>query len=146
MSSSPHTLERFIEAQERVYADVVAELRTGRKTSHWMWFIFPQLRGLGRSSTAQFYGIQDLDEAKAYLAHPMLGSRLVECAGLVLEHPSRTAHEIFGSPDDMKLRSSMTLFDAASPTRDTIFLKVLTVFYAGAPDDQTLALLRQHEG
>lgn len=142
VSFSPSDLARFVDAQNRVYADVVVELRAGRKTSHWMWFIFPQLRGLGRSSTAQFYGIVDFAEAQAYLAHPLLGARLVECAGLVLEHPSRTAHEIFGSPDDLKLRSSMTLFDAASAARDNVFLKVLTVFYAGHPDDQTLALLR----
>ncbi|HEY0944455.1 MAG TPA: DUF1810 domain-containing protein [Opitutaceae bacterium] len=141
MPSREYSLERFIEAQARVYADVIAELRVGRKTSHWMWFVFPQLRGLGRSAAAQFYGIQNLDEARAYLGHPLLGARLVECTGLVLDHPTRTAHEIFGSPDDLKLRSSMTLFDAASPARANVFVEVLTVFYAGEPDRKTLELL-----
>jgi uncharacterized protein (DUF1810 family) len=134
--SAPTDLERFIEAQSRVYGDVLAELRAGRKATHWMWFIFPQLRGLGRSSTAQFYGIADRVEAQAYLAHPLLGAHLVECAGLVLEHPSRTAHEIFGSPDDLKLRSCATLFASVSPP-GSVFHQVLDRYFGGQPDSGT---------
>src|SRR5690242_5552403 len=104
-------LERFVEAQAPVYAEVVRELARGRKESHWMWFIFPQVAGLGFSPTAQRFAIGSRQEAKAYLAHPLLGSRLAECTGLVLAVQGRTIHQILGAPDDLKFRSSMTLFD-----------------------------------
>src|SRR4051794_34023027 len=106
-------LDRFVAAQAPVYATVLAELRAGRKQSHWMWFVFPQLAGLGRSPTATFYGLPGLDEARAYLAHDVLGPRLVECTGLVNAVTGRSAHEIFGTPDDLKFRSCVTLFQRA---------------------------------
>ena len=110
----PFQLKRFVDAQELVFPAALAELRGGRKESHWMWFIFPQLRALGRSPTAQFYGIASQDEARAYLKHPLLARRLAQTTDAVLAHHDRSAHDIFGSPDDLKFRSSMTLFDAAS--------------------------------
>ena len=112
----PYNLKRFVQAQAPVYRSVVEELRGGRKRTHWMWFVFPQLRALGRSATALHYGIASLAEARAYLAHPALGPRLRDCTGLVCAAQGRTIHEIFGSPDDMKFRSCMTLFAAADPT------------------------------
>ncbi len=138
--ADPFDLERFVQAQDAVIDDVRRELRTGRKRTHWMWFVFPQLRALGRSATAQHYGISSLAEARTYMAHPVLGPRLTECAELVLAVQGRSAHEIFGSPDDMKLRSCMTLFAAAAP--DTpIFDAVLGQYYGGSPDDRTTDLL-----
>ncbi len=138
--ADPFDLERFVQAQDAVIDDVRRELRTGRKRTHWMWFVFPQLRALGRSATAQHYGISSLAEARAYMAHPVLGPRLTECAELVLAVQGRSAHEIFGSPDDMKLRSCMTLFAAAAP--DTpIFDAVLGQYSGGSPDDRTTDLL-----
>src|SRR6187431_3229255 len=113
----PHQLERFVEAQTPVFDTVLDELRTGRKRSHWMWFIFPQLRGLGRSPNAQFYGIASLDEARAYLAHPELGPRLDLATRAVLSTKGLSICQIFGSPDDVKFHSSMTLFALASSTR-----------------------------
>ena len=133
-------LERFVAAQAPVYAQVVAELEAGRKTSHWMWFIFPQLRGLGRSPTALYFGIEDLGEAKAYLRHPVLGPRLVECSRLVLAVEGRSATAIFGSPDDLKLRSAMTLFGRAA-AEEAVFAAVLETYYDGQEDPATLALL-----
>ncbi|MCO7221621.1 DUF1810 domain-containing protein [Klenkia sp. PcliD-1-E] len=133
------TLQRFVDAQDPVWDDVLAELRAGRKRTHWMWFVFPQLAGLGRSATAQHYAIADLAEAQAYLAHPVLGARLRQACDLLLEHGDRTAHEVFGSPDDLKLRSSMTLFAAADPVEPR-FPAVLTQWYDG-PDDATVRLL-----
>lgn len=133
-------LERFVAAQAPVYAQVVAELEAGRKTSHWMWFIFPQLRGLGRSPTALHFGIEDLGEAKAYLRHPVLGPRLVECSRLVLAVEGRSATAIFGSPDDLKLRSAMTLFGRAT-AEEAVFAAVLETYYDGQEDPATLALL-----
>ena len=139
-SSDPYDLQRFVAAQEPVYATVVAELRAGRKRSHWIWFIFPQLRGLGRSSTAIRYGIASSDEAAAYLAHPILGPRLRECARLVARIDGRSIEEIFGWPDDLKVRSSMTLF--AHATDDNAdFVAVLEKFYGGEPDPATLDAL-----
>ena len=138
--SSPFDLERFVQAQAGVYAQVVAELRAGAKRSHWMWFIFPQVAGLGHSAMAQQYAIASLDEARAYLAHPLLGTRLRECSELVLAVPGASAHDIFGSPDDLKFRSCMTLFheaDAAEP----VFAQCLQKYFGGRPDDRTLALL-----
>ena len=140
--SSEPGLERFLEAQGPIYPAVVEELRAGRKTSHWMWFIFPQMRGLGRSPASDYFGMSGLNEAKRYLAHPVLGARLQECCKLVLSHPGTTAHEIFGYPDELKLKSSMTLFDQASEASDNVFRRVLERFYQGASDPGTLSLLR----
>lgn len=132
-------LERFVDAQRAVYADVLDELRAGRKVSHWMWFVFPQLRGLGHSATAHYYGIASVAEARAYLSHPVLGSRLRECIELLLALHGRSAHAIFGSPDDLKFRSSLTLFHAAS--NDPLFLRALERYYDGRPDGVTLERL-----
>jgi uncharacterized protein (DUF1810 family) len=136
----PHDLARFVTAQAAVYEDVLAELRAGRKESHWMWFVFPQLRGLGFSPMADRFGIASIDEARAYLRHPLLGPRLVECTKLMLGHRGRSAGEILGSPDDLKLRSSMTLFARASDDEPS-FRAVLEGFYAGQADERTLTLL-----
>src|SRR5438132_5859867 len=114
MTAADFNLERFVTAQALVFATVLGELRAGRKRTHWMWFIFPQLAGLGRSSTARVYGISSIDEARAYLAHPLLGPRLELCARIVLASESSSLHAIFGSPDDMKFRSCMTLFSLAA--------------------------------
>ena len=134
-------LQRFVDAQDLVYDDVLDELRSGRKASHWMWFVFPQLRGLGHSAMATRYGIASLEEARAYLQHPVLGPRLRECTQLVLAVEGRSAHAIFGSPDDLKLRSCMTLFRAADPG-EPLFDAVLRHHYGGEADPRTLALLR----
>jgi uncharacterized protein (DUF1810 family) len=134
------TLQRFLDAQDGVYEQALAELRAGRKRTHWMWFVFPQIAGLGHSSTAAYYAIADLAEARAYLAHPLLGARLAECAEALLGVTGRTAHEILGSPDDLKLRSSMTLFaQVAGP--DSVFRRVLERYYGGEADARTLDLL-----
>jgi uncharacterized protein (DUF1810 family) len=133
-------LERFVEAQERVYEQALAELLTGRKQSHWMWFVFPQLAGLGRSPTAKFYGISSPEEARAYLAHAVLGARLLECTRSVCRHRQRSAEAIFGSVDAMKFRSSMTLFDAVAEN-PAPFSDALELFHGGARDQATLALL-----
>jgi uncharacterized protein (DUF1810 family) len=138
--SDPFDLERFVHAQDAVMSDVRHELRAGRKRTHWMWFVFPQLRALGRSATAQRYGIPSLAEARAYLAHPVLGPRLAECADMILAVEGRSAHDILGSPDDAKLRSSMTLFAAAAPD-PAVFEAVLQKYYAGVPDSRTIELL-----
>ena len=132
-------LERFVDAQAPVYASVVAELRQGRKQSHWMWFIFPQLAGLGHSAMAQRYAIASRDEALAYLGHAVLGKRLAECTALVNAVEGRTIREILGSPDDLKFRSSMTLFAAVSPAPE--FATAIAKFYGGRPDRTTLDLL-----
>jgi uncharacterized protein (DUF1810 family) len=134
-------LERFVDAQEHVYASVLDELRRGRKTGHWIWFIFPQIAGLGRSATSQEFAITSLDEARAYLAHPVLGARLRECAQLVLAVEGRTAEEILGSLDAMKLRSSVTLFQYGSPD-EPVFAQVLDRYYGGVADRATEALLK----
>jgi uncharacterized protein (DUF1810 family) len=132
--------EHFVTAQSFVYPAVLAELGAGRKQTHWMWFIFPQLRALGRSERAIRYGIQSLEEARAYLADPVLGARLRACTALVLAVEHRTAHEIFGSPDDLKFRSSMTLFARAAPG-EPLFRAALNKYYAGEADPLTLELL-----
>ena len=134
-------LSRFLNAQERDYARALSEIRSGRKRSHWMWYIFPQIQGLGFSSTAQYYAIRDLDEAKEYLAHPVLGERLKEISSALLELEGLSASEIFGYPDDLKLRSSMTLFRLADLDCD-IFEKVLEKYYDGKPDDRTVNIIR----
>jgi uncharacterized protein (DUF1810 family) len=137
-------LERFVTAQEPVFDTVLNELRLGRKRTHWMWFVFPQLRGLGRSSTAEYYGISSLAEARAYLAHPVLGPRLDLCTRAVLDIEAPSLNAIFGSPDDMKFRSCVTLFALASGERDNPFQRALDRWCNGRPDERTLALTR-HE-
>jgi uncharacterized protein (DUF1810 family) len=135
-----HDLDRFINAQDAVYERVCEELRSGRKRSHWMWFVFPQVEGLGSSEMSQRYAIHSLDEARAYLAHPVLGARLRECAGLLLAAGAGTAEAIVGHIDARKLRSSMTLFHRAAPD-DALFRQVLERFYGGLPDAATDAFL-----
>ncbi|HVI34486.1 DUF1810 domain-containing protein [Phenylobacterium sp.] len=138
--SDPFDLQRFVDAQAGAYDRALAELRAGDKRSHWMWFVFPQLAGLGFSAMAQRYAISGLDEARAYLSHAVLGPRLLACTDAVLAVQGRSAHEIFGSPDDMKFRSSMTLFRAAAPDEPR-FGEALARYYGGAADARTLALL-----
>jgi uncharacterized protein (DUF1810 family) len=135
-------LSRFLDAQDRggTYAAALEELRRGRKTGHWMWFVFPQLRGLGRSPTAQHFALSGLEEARAYLAHPVLGPRLREAAGVVAGLEGVTAEQVFGSVDALKLRSSMTLFARAAPD-EVVFATVLDRFYGGDPDALTDRLL-----
>ncbi len=137
----PFDLQRFVVAQEPVFATALAELRAGRKRTHWMWFVFPQLRGLGHSAMAAFYGIASLDEARAYLAHPLLGPRLGECTGAVLGLATGALHDIFGSPDDLKFRSSMSLFALAAGEGASLFRQALDRWCGGRPDPQTLRLL-----
>jgi uncharacterized protein (DUF1810 family) len=132
-------LQRFVEAQERVFAQVLAELRQGRKQSHWMWFVFPQIHGLGGSPMAQRYAISGRAEAEAYLRHPVLGPRLLECVQLVNQVEGRTLHEIFGSPDDFKFRSCMTLF--AQVSNEGAFQRALDKYCAGQADPKTLKRL-----
>lgn len=139
-SGAPHDLARFVAAQRDVYATALAELAAGRKRSHWMWFVFPQVEGLGSSFMAQRYAIAGRDEADAYLRHPILGPRLVACAEALLAIEGRTAHEIFGSPDDLKLRSSATLFAAVSPP-GSVFGRLLDRYYGGKGDEATLRRL-----
>ena len=134
-------MQRFLTAQEPIYSTALAELVAGRKESHWMWFIFPQIVGLGFSAMAQRYAIASLDEAREYLAHPILGKRLEECTKAVLKHPDRSANDIFGWPDDLKFRSSMTLFHRAAPD-NPLFKKALETFYGGAEDPNTVERLR----
>lgn len=135
----PFWLQRFVDAQASVYPYVLDELRDGRKRSHWMWFVFPQVAGLGRSVMAERFAISGRDEARAYLDHAILGARLREYTEAVLAHSGRSAHAIFGSPDDMKFRSSMTLFSAVGG--DAPFAAALDRFFAGEPDRATLRLL-----
>lgn len=139
----PFDLQRFVDAQDGVYDTVLAELHAGRKRSHWIWFVFPQLRGLGRSPTAERYGISSLDEARAYLDHDVLGPRLRECTRLVARSTRVSARELFGSPDDLKVRSSMTLFTLATddPDRQADFRGVLDKFYDGEADPLTVERL-----
>jgi uncharacterized protein (DUF1810 family) len=137
----PRDLTRFLDAQAGAYDAALAELRGGRKRTHWMWFVFPQVQGLGRSPTAQFYAIADLDEARAYLAHPVLGPRLTACVAALLALPGDDANAVFGAPDDMKLRSSLTLFAAAAPD-EPCFRAALARYFGGRDDPLTLARLR----
>lgn len=138
--ADPFDLDRFVRAQDEILDAVRRELRAGRKETHWMWFVFPQLRALGRSGTALHYGISGIEEARAYMAHPLLGPRLVECAELVLAAEGRSAHAIFGGIDALKLRSCMTLFSAAAPGV-AAFPEVLRRHYGGQPDPETTRLL-----
>jgi uncharacterized protein (DUF1810 family) len=135
------SLNRFLDAQASSYEQALSEVKSGRKRSHWMWFIFPQLQGLGYSETARFYAIKDLQEAQLYLQHPVLGPRLVEISNAMLELEGKTANQILGNPDDLKLRSSMTLFDAV-PGADPVFKAVIDKYYSGKADEKTLQLLR----
>ncbi|MFT4117083.1 DUF1810 domain-containing protein [Bradyrhizobium sp.] len=137
--TDPFDLNRFIQAQNVVYSDVLGELTRGRKQSHWMWYIFPQVAGLGLSAMSRRYAIGSREEAGAYLAHPLLGSRLVECTRLVLAVEGRTINAILGAPDDAKFRSSMTLFGAVSD--EPLFGQALARYFAGEPDDATLQIL-----
>jgi uncharacterized protein (DUF1810 family) len=134
-----HDLDRFVRAQATTFDAALQELRAGHKRTHWMWFVFPQLRGLGHSETARYFGIDSIAEARAYLVHDVLGPRLVECCQAILDVPGRTAHDIFGSPDDVKLRSSMTLFASAAP--GSIFETVLDKYFEGSPDSLTIGAL-----
>lgn len=142
MRSDPYDLDRFVLAQAPVYDIALAELIGGRKLTHWMWFVFPQLRGLGRSSMAQRYGIGSLDEARDYLAHPVLGARLRECVEAVLDSGETSLGVIFGSPDDMKFRSSMTLFSVAANESGDLFETALAKLCNGK-DEATLSLLEE---
>ena len=139
-ADDPHDLARFVEAQAGDYETALAEIRAGRKRSHWMWYIFPQIDGLGFSSMARLYAIKSLDEARAYLDHPVLGPRLVEITEAAFAVEGRSAHEIFGSPDDMKLRSCATLF-ARAASEGSVFSRLLDKFFDGKPDVRTLELL-----
>lgn len=134
-------LNRFLEAQDKVYEQVLAELKQGNKTTHWMWFIFPQLEGLGHSSSARFYAIKNIEEANAYLAHPLLGKRLEECSELVLAMPKGALGDVFGFIDEIKLKSSMTLF-AYSAGTDSIFESVLNKHFEGKHDEKSLQLIK----
>jgi uncharacterized protein (DUF1810 family) len=136
----PFDLRRFVRAQDAVIDSVRDELGAGRKRSHWMWFVFPQIAGLGRSAMAQRYAVSSLSEARAYLAHPVLGPRLRECSELVLATEGRTIHEILGAPDELKFCSSMTLFLAADPAQD-VFRACLDKYFAGQADPATLACI-----
>jgi uncharacterized protein (DUF1810 family) len=136
----PYKLSRFVQAQEADYARAIAEIRSGLKRSHWMWYVFPQIAGLGSSPTSVRYAIESLAEARAYLAHPVLGPRLLECAEAALAVPGRSAAEIFGSPDDRKLRSCATLFASVSPP-GSVFDRVLDKYFGGKKDENTVRLL-----
>jgi uncharacterized protein (DUF1810 family) len=144
MDDDPYNLERFVAAQRGVIEQARAELRRGRKTGHWMWFIFPQIAGLGMSAMSQRYAIGSLDEARAYLGHSMLGPRLREVCGIMLAVEGRTAGEIFGSPDDMKLRSSMTLFGHAA-RENAVFLDVIRKYFGGEFDEKTMGLMGKRD-
>jgi uncharacterized protein (DUF1810 family) len=138
----PFDLDRFVSAQDPVYSTALAELQAGRKTTHWMWFVFPQIEGLGYSSTSRFYSIKSMEEVRRYLEHPVLGARLAECVEAVLAVEGRSASEIFGYPDDLKLKSSMTLFaNVAGP--GSVFVRVLEKYFGGERDPRTLHLLEQ---
>jgi len=137
-------LSRFLDAQNQLYLKALSEIKEGHKKSHWMWFIFPQLKGLGKSETAKFYGINDIEEAMAYLAHPVLGKHLIQISQELLKIDGKTASEIFGSPDDMKLRSSMTLFANIADT-DRVFDNIIDKYFDGLQDELTLQLLIKYK-
>lgn len=137
----PGGLDRFMQAQESDYLRALSEIRAGVKRTHWMWFIFPQFRGLGTSATSKHFAIQSVAEARAYLSHPILGQRLRDCCEAILSLEGHSATEVFGTPDDLKLHSCVTLFAAVSPD-ESLFGQVLDKFFGGAPDEQTLRLIR----
>ncbi|GLK80105.1 DUF1810 domain-containing protein [Methylopila turkensis] len=141
MGEDPYDLSRFASAQDGVFERALVELEAGRKTGHWMWFVFPQLRGLGASPAAHFYGLSSIAEARAYLGHPVLGPRLIRCTQTVLGVEGRTLHEIFGSPDDLKFRSSMTLFELAAAGEDIPFSTAIAVLCEAQRDQRTLQLV-----
>lgn len=136
-------LIKFLDAQNQVYLKALSEIKKGKKETHWMWYIFPQIKGLGSSETAKYYGIKDLDEATTYLKHPILGKHLIEITEEVLHLKEKTTSQIFGTPDDMKLRSCMTLFAKVENT-NPVFEKVLAKYFNGVPDELTLQLLNLH--
>jgi uncharacterized protein (DUF1810 family) len=138
---SPLNLSRFLEAQAPLYATALAELQAGHKRTHWIWFVLPQLRGLGSSHNATYYGIENAAEAAAYLAHPVLGARLRECVAAIMAHKDKSAHAMLGSPDDAKFRSCLTLFREVAAPDDRLWQDALDQFYAGEPDPATLRLL-----
>jgi uncharacterized protein (DUF1810 family) len=140
MSHDSYNLTRFVQAQGRDYEQALAEIRAGDKRSHWMWYVFPQFKGLGSSQTSMHYAIKSAQEAVAYLAHPLLGPRLMECAASALQVADRSAFEIFGSPDDMKLRSSATLFASVSP-EGSVFHRIIDKYFDGTRDVRTIELL-----
>jgi uncharacterized protein (DUF1810 family) len=140
MSADPYELSRFVQAQRGDYDRALTELEGGRKRTHWIWYVFPQLDGLGMSAMSRRYAIKSLDEARAYLEHPVLGPRLIECAEAVLRLEGRSARDIFGSPDDLKMRSCATLFAAVS-SPGSVFERLLDKYYDGRRDDKTLELL-----
>ena len=142
VSDTDMNLNRFTEAQETVYPQVLRELKNGKKTSHWMWFMFPQIEGLGYSATARYYSIKGITEASEYMAHPILGARLLECSNIILELEGKTADDIFGYPDNIKLKSSMTLFNSVTPERN-VFANVLRKYFSGKQDEQTLSILKK---
>lgn len=139
-NTDPYDLQRFLDAHRKHYANAISELQRGRKVGHWMWFVFPQLRGLGLSSASAYYGISGAEEAAAYLAHPVLGTRLRTCCSVLLSHQNKSAREIFGTPDDLKLRSCLTLF-AAVATDPAPFNAILDQYYNSTRDPRTLELL-----
>ena len=143
--ADPYDLNRFVRAQEESYEQALAELERGRKQSHWMWYVFPQLDGLGSSPTSKFYSIKSEGEARAYLEHPVSGPRLAECAGAILSIEGESARAILGSPDDLKLKSCATLFAHVSPP-GSVFEQILDKFYGGERDDATLRLLTPANG
>lgn len=136
------SLQRFLDAHNKDYETALSEIKTGRKRSHWMWYIFPQIHGLGFSEISKLYSIKSLEEAEEYLHHPVLGKRLIEISKALLDLPSNNAHDIFGSPDDAKLKSSMTLFSSL-PGTDPVFESVLEKFFYGEKDEKTLAIISQ---
>jgi uncharacterized protein (DUF1810 family) len=138
-----NSLERFLEAQAETYPDALSEIKNGRKQSHWMWYIFPQVQGLGFSSTSKYYAIKDMDEASEFLKHPVLGSRLIDICNVLLQLPTNNANRIFGTPDDLKLRSSMTLFAALNES--PVFEEVLQKYFNGVKDDKTLQIIKGDE-
>jgi uncharacterized protein (DUF1810 family) len=138
---SDKSINRFIREQENIYPQVIKELKNGKKVSHWMWFIFPQIEGLGSSSTSKYYSIKTIAEAKEYLAHPLLGKRLLECSKVLLKIEGKSAEDIFGYPDHLKLQSSMTLFSFISPA-STVFLEVLNEYFNNQKDQKTLNILK----
>lgn len=138
------SLQRFIEAQQSDYENALSEIKNGRKRSHWMWYIFPQIHGLGFSETSRFYAIKNKNEAAAYLHHPLLGKRLIEISNALLDLNSDDAHSVFGTPDDLKLKSSMTLF-ASLPETDPVFQSVLKKFFNGKKDEKTLRIIEGEE-
>ncbi|HVG39971.1 MAG TPA: DUF1810 domain-containing protein [Chitinophagaceae bacterium] len=140
--ANDYDLVRFIKAQEKAYAIALTEIKNGRKQSHWMWYIFPQIQGLGYSDTSRYYAIKNIEEATAYLTHPLLGNRLIQICEELMKLPSNDAHRIFGSPDDVKLKSSMTLF-ASLPNTNPVFKKVLDKYFGGMDDQRTMALINK---